>query len=301
MVAGTRPRMPYVDDMTRPPSATGRQAIAALLIGVAVGGCSDSGIVPATAGDGSPAAEVVQVIDGDTIEVRLPDGKLERVRLIGIDAPEVDEPGSEEATSGLKGLVEGEHVRMEADVSDRDRFDRLLRYVIVGDVFVNETLVREGLAAAVRYPPDTARAETLEAAEAFARGRQSGLWGVVAEPVTTDPPPTPIVISDVRFDAAGNDSQNTNGEWVQISNTGAEPTDLSNWELADEGPNHIFTFPEGFHLDPGAVLRVFSGCGDPTPTRLYFCVSGSAVWNNDGDTASLYDATGALVDQQTDR
>lgn len=296
--------MPYVDGVTRPPPATGRRMIAclALMTVFAASACSESTVATETTDDGSPSAEVVQVIDGDTIEVRLPDGTLERVRLIGIDAPEVNEPGSEEASARLAELVEGAQIRMEADVSDRDRFDRLLRYVMVGDAFVNEILVREGLAAAVQYPPDTGRAETLEAAEALARGNQSGLWGVVAEPVTTDPPTTSatIVISDVRFDAAGNDNENTNDEWVQITNTGTETTDLSNWALADEGPNNVFTFPDGFQLDPGTVMRVFSGCGDPTPTELYFCVSGSAVWNNDGDTASLYDASGALVDQRTD-
>ena len=296
--------MPYVDDMT-PPRTTGPGAIAslALFLGLLAAACSESAVAPGTADDGSPTAEVVQVVDGDTIEVRLPDGRLERVRLIGIDAPELGEPGSSEATARLTELVEGEEIRLEADVSDRDRFDRLLRYVMVGEVFVNETLVREGLAAAVRYPPDTERAETLEAAEAVARGRQSGLWGVVEDPVTTDPQPMPrgsVLITDVRFDAAGNDIENANDEWVQITNTGSEPADLSNWELTDEGPNHAFTFPGGFLLDPGADVRVLSGCGDPTPDRLYFCVSGSAVWNNDGDTASLYDASGSLVDSRSD-
>lgn len=297
--------MPYVDDMTRPPPASGRCTIAALavLLGLVAAACSGSAVAPETTDDGRPAAEVVQVVDGDTIEVRLPDGRLERVRLIGIDAPETGEPGSQEATERLAELVEGEQIRMEGDVSDRDRFDRLLRYVMVGDVFVNETLVEEGLAAAVRYPPDTARAQTLEAAESHARAARSGLWGVMADPVTTGPKTTPggsVVISEVRFDAAGNDLENANDEWVQITNTGSEPADLSNWELTDEGPNHAFTFPGGFQLDPGADVRVFSGCGDPTPTRLYFCVSGSAVWNNDGDTASLYDASGSLVDRRTD-
>lgn len=298
------PTMPYVDGMTRPPPAKRLHAIAvvALLLGLVTAACSKSSVGPETTDDGS-TAEVVQVVDGDTIEVRLSDGRLERVRLIGIDAPEVGEPGSEQATARLGELVEGERIRMDTDVSDRDRFDRLLRYVMVGDVFVNELLVREGLAAAVRYPPDTERAETLEAAEALAKGRQSGLWGVVAEPVVTDPERTSmasIAISDARFDAAGDDNENINDEWVQITNTGTEPTDLSDWELSDEGPNHVFTFPEGFQLEPGAIVRVFSGCGDATSTELYFCVSGSAVWNNDGDTASLYDASGSLVDRRTD-
>ena len=81
--------MPYVDDMT-PPRTNGPGAIAslALSLGLLAVACSESAVAPVTADDGSPTAEVVQVVDGDTIEVRLPDGRLERVRLIGIDAPD---------------------------------------------------------------------------------------------------------------------------------------------------------------------------------------------------------------------
>jgi micrococcal nuclease len=106
------------------------------------------------------------------------------VRYIGIDTPETAgspegaEPFGDEAAARNRGLVEDERVCLEQDASDVDRFDRLLRYVWLEDGrLVNEVLVAEGLADAVRFPPDTKRTETLEAAEARARRAGSGIWG----------------------------------------------------------------------------------------------------------------------------
>lgn len=96
---------------------------------------------------------VTRVIDGDTIDVER-DGQTFRVRYIGINTPERDEPCFREATEANRALVAGRQVRLERDVSDTDRFDRLLRYVYVGEVFVNEALVRDGWAEAVLYEPD---------------------------------------------------------------------------------------------------------------------------------------------------
>ena len=111
------------------------------------------------------AAIVASVTDGDTIRVVLADGSNEPVRLIGIDAPEPNDPLGPEARALLHSLVSGQSVRLVPDVSDRDGFDRLLRYVYVGDLFVNEAMVGSGLAEARRYEPDTHMADVLEEAE----------------------------------------------------------------------------------------------------------------------------------------
>ena len=98
------------------------------------------------------SAEVIRVIDGDTIEVTI-DGKVEKVRYIGIDSPEpyseeVPECFSKEASMANRNLVENKKVTLVPDLEDRDRYDRLLRYVYVGDVFVNKELVKDGFAEA---------------------------------------------------------------------------------------------------------------------------------------------------------
>ena len=104
-------------------------------------------------------ATCVRVIDGDTIEVLI-DSETYRVRYIGIDTPEMDhnDPDiralAEEATLANEALVGGKVVELEKDVSETDRYGRLLRYVYVGDIFVNAELVVLGHAQVVTYPPD---------------------------------------------------------------------------------------------------------------------------------------------------
>lgn len=125
-------------------------------------------------------AKVIRVIDGDTVELE----GGERVRYIGIDTPETQHPtqGKEcygsEARDKNKSLVEGKTVRLESDRSNTDRYDRLLRYVWVDDVLVNQVLVAEGFAFANPYPPDTRYQALFEMAEVTARLQAQGLWAV---------------------------------------------------------------------------------------------------------------------------
>ncbi len=121
---------------------------------------------------------VKRVIDGDTIE--LTDGR--RLRYIGINAPELSVQNgktcfSREATAKNKILVEGKTIRMVNDISDIDKYERLLRYVWVGDIFVNEILIREGFAQVSTFPPDVLYKDVFLAAEKQARTEMMGLWG----------------------------------------------------------------------------------------------------------------------------
>ena len=149
----------------------------------------------ARAADGAPgagseqAAWVERAIDGDT--VALATGR--HLRYIGIDAPEVrrrehgawvvdPEPFGLAALAENRRLVEGRPVRLRFDVERTDRFGRLLAYVYVGDLMVNEHLVRKGLARAHRYGRNHDFAVRLEAAERDARDRHLGLWADGAAP-----------------------------------------------------------------------------------------------------------------------
>lgn len=98
-------------------------------------------------------ARVIRAVDGDTIVVTL-NGREERVRYVGVNTPESDEICGSEATEANRRLVVGQMVRLERDTSDRDRFDRLLRYVYVGDTMVNRELIVQGYGEAVLYEPD---------------------------------------------------------------------------------------------------------------------------------------------------
>jgi len=123
-------------------------------------------------------AQVTRVIDGDTIDVTIY-GQSYRVRYIGIDTPEVypnEEPYGLEATLKNRELVEGKTVTLEKDISETDKYGRLLRYVYVDDLFVNGELVRLGYAEAVSYPPDVKYQEVLSELEREARDEGRGLW-----------------------------------------------------------------------------------------------------------------------------
>jgi micrococcal nuclease len=124
-------------------------------------------------------AQVKRIIDGDTIE--LTDGR--KVRYIGVDTPETKHPTKEQQCYGQaaseknKELVEGKTVKLEKDVSETDRYGRLLRYVWVDDQLINLVLVRDGFAIASSYPPDVAKQEIFRDAEKTAREKNVGLWG----------------------------------------------------------------------------------------------------------------------------
>jgi micrococcal nuclease len=127
-------------------------------------------------------ALVTQVVDGDTIGVEV-NGVPFRVRYIGIDAPEMpDEPGAKDSSSANRSLVEGKRIVMIRDLSEADKYGRLLRYVFADGVFVNLELVRQGFARAGYYPPDTACTAGLRAAEEEARREQLGIWGLLGSP-----------------------------------------------------------------------------------------------------------------------
>ncbi len=116
--------------------------------------------------------KVKRVIDGDTIV--LEDGH--KVRYIGIDTPEIKDCYFQEAKTKNQELVEGKEIALEKDVSETDRYKRLLRYIWVGEILVNKTLVREGYAQASTYPPDVRYQPDLISAQKQAQAEGLGIW-----------------------------------------------------------------------------------------------------------------------------
>lgn len=122
--------------------------------------------------------KVAHVVDGDTI--KLENGQV--VRYIGIDTPETVDPRKpvqcfgKEASNKNNELVEGKEVKLVKDVSETDKYGRILRYVYIGDIFVNEYLVRNGFAHSYSYPPDIKFQDQFRKAEGEARNNKRGLW-----------------------------------------------------------------------------------------------------------------------------
>ena len=247
---------------------------------------------PTSSVERTDAWRSTEIVDGDTLYVSGPAGELE-VRIIGINTPESGECFSDEATDALTELVDGNDLVLVADRSDVDQYGRALRYVETTDgVDVGAELVANGFAIARRYPPDDARADAYAELQRDAQRERLGLWAPDACGAS-DLDGVDIVI-DVNADAPGDDGLNLNGEWVRFTNAGAEPVDLDGWEVADESSSNRYTFSD-LRLEPDAEVTLFSGCGPDDDTNRYWCVSGSAVWNNSGDTVFLRDRNGNIV------
>jgi len=145
----------------------------------------DAPIGAATAPAETVEVPVVRVVDGDTIKVRYR-GKLESVRLVGIDTPEItrgkNEPFGKPAGAFLEALLADRTVLLEFDVERRDRYGRLLAYVWAqgdGDpapVFVNAQLARWGYAQLLTIPPNVKYVERLRNAVGAAKAARANLW-----------------------------------------------------------------------------------------------------------------------------
>lgn len=120
-------------------------------------------------------ARVVRVYDGDTIEINTG----QKVRYIGVDSAEfypAPQCFSKEAKKENESLVLEKEIKLVKDKSETDKYGRLLRYVYVGDVFVNDYMVRNGYAKVMTIPPDVERAGQFTEVEKVAKENRLGFW-----------------------------------------------------------------------------------------------------------------------------
>jgi len=241
--------------------------------------------VPSGSGPTQPGgletATVARVVDGDTIE--LSDGR--RVRYIGINTPEHDQPYFQEATETNRQLVANQQVQLEFDQDTFDQYGRSLAYIWVNGSLANWEIVNRGYANVFTVPPNVRYEAALRQAERDAREAGRGLWA---------PSETTLKIIHIEADAPGDDRENPNGEWIEIANQGDASVQMQGYTLKDEA-NHIYTFGN-FTVAAGASFRLFSGQGQNSSTALYWGLVGESVWNNGSDAAFLRDVQGALVD-----
>jgi micrococcal nuclease len=243
-------------------------------------------------------ATVVGITDGDTITVQLEDGTTRDLRYIGIDAPDSGVAYSDQSTAKNSELVMGKVVTLVKDVSDTDQYDRLLRYVFVDNVFVNNELVRLGLATAGSWPPDTACDNKFKATEDLAKSQAIGIWVSLlptAEPTTAAPSVAltgRVIITKIFYDGVVSDKEPD--EYVEIRNDDSNHIDLRGWSLADEA-DHTFYFPE-YVISPGETCRIYTNEVHPESCGFNYAFTSSAIWNNGGDCAYLKDSSSSIID-----
>ncbi|SDC55668.1 micrococcal nuclease [Algoriphagus faecimaris] len=128
---------------------------------------------------------VSKVVDGDTFWVLKPEGKEEKIRLIGVDTPEVRNTGrtrveyfGKESSDFAKKVLTGRKVRLEYDVQRKDRYQRTLAYVYLENgTFFNALLVKEGYATVATFPPNVKYESLFVRLQKEAREKRKGLWG----------------------------------------------------------------------------------------------------------------------------
>lgn len=223
--------------------------------------------------------KVIEVIDGDTLVL----SNNEHVRLIGINTPESERYFYGEAKEVLKLLVLNKNVRLEKDVDDRDTYGRLLRYVYIGNLFVNLEMVKRGFANVFTFPPNVKYTDKFIEADREAHTNEIGLWEKSNS--------SNIEIS-INCDAEGDDRINLNGEYVIFKNNNNFDINLSIWTVKDLSTN-IYDFGK-IIFKSGSNLILFSGKGSDSENKLYWN-STKPIWNNDHDTLYLRDADGLIV------
>jgi endonuclease YncB( thermonuclease family) len=285
-----------------PGSATGTPrgrvavAVSVALVVATVAGCGG------TSGDGDDAdaaddpegtatIRAMEIVDGDTLRVS-DRGDEETVRLIGINTPESGECFADEATDALTALVGTKPLRLLSDTSDLDRYGRRLRYVEVDGQDVGAALIEGGFAIARRYAPDVARQDAYAALQNDAQVQGRGLWAPDA--CGSAAVGAASIEIEVEPDPPGDDLDGTNGEWVRFTNTGNDSIDLSGWEVADESAGNRYRLGD-IELRAGESLMLYTACGSDTALEIFWCSTGSAVWNNDGDTIFLRDRNGNIA------
>jgi micrococcal nuclease len=224
---------------------------------------------------------VTHVVDGDTVVVN--DGT--RIRYIGINSPEKGQKYYSQAKELNRQLVVGKTIYLEYDESQFDSFGRTLAYVFTKEGFVNELIVKNGLAMEFYRSPNGKYRKILKRAEQEAKQQGLNLF-------TPSTYKSSLAIHDFNYDAEGDDNDNVNGEWIVIGNISSKPIHLSNFYFYDES-FHCYIFPE-IVLEPGKNIKIFSGSGEDTDQFLFANFS-KPIWNNSGDTLYLYDFLHRLV------
>lgn len=258
------------------------------------------------AGDGNYTSQqkpiVVDVSDGDTVDVKYPDGSVETVRIFGIDTPEKSTDLSGTSEFGVQSTAAGtaclerysnqstsfaEEKLLDKKVQvlttsgeNRGDFGRQLRYVVpVGENrSYGEMVLSEGLARVYDNKGAFDKVSEYNSIEKESKTERKGLWNCSAG--NSD-----LAITEVRSDALSSDTENPT-EFVEITNVGSEKIDIGELRISDDANNSFRLRNETLH--PGSITQIHT-C-DVSEYRsdysvvLDYC---SGLWNNDGDTVRI--------------
>jgi endonuclease YncB( thermonuclease family) len=232
----------------------------------------------------SETAQVKRVIDGDTID--LEDGR--RVRYLGVNATEWQEPFSIKAKRRNRELVEGKTVRLEFDEQKMDGFQRLLAFVYVGDMMVNAKLVEEGLAYAFIIPPNGRYSDQILALQKKAKSQKVGIWSMFDNSVDLKITQLSTIekVKSKEFHA-----------YVRIANLSVNPVNIARYSIKNDA-NDRFIFPS-FTVEPGYTFILAGGEGvngyDKNGQLRIFVNTLDSMWNAKKGVAILTNPSGKVI------
>lgn len=230
---------------------------------------------------------VAAVLDGDVMNMT----SGERVQLRGVRAPTAKEDYGIEARETARTLVNGQEVVLSVRGVPRDEHGSLVASVrsLEGDLAVS--LVERGYAWIHVVPPDDLDLTMLRTAQAAARSARRGVWG-------TERFARALHITDFVANAAGDDRENINGEYLRVCNISDQDTNLRGYTLRDRNGN-MWTLP-AVVVPVGHTIVIHSGSGtdqlNPRQPLVIYLGSDRPIWNNTEDQATLTDRSGKVVD-----
>ena len=218
---------------------------------------------------------VERVIDGDTIVV-----ENESIRLLGINSPERGEKYYEEAKEYLEFLVLNNTVKLQTEKEDRDRYDRKLRYVVIGLTNINLELVKKGLANL--YFPNGKTSSYNEFEEGWKK--------CIEERINLCEPSKEKCAICIQLEEFNNKEQE-----IIFYNRCGFSCNLEDWTIKDEGRKK-FTF-NNININPKSklMIKVSKDENDKNTDEIVYWIRKDYVWTDSGDTLFLRDPEGKLV------
>ena len=233
---------------------------------------------------------VESVYDGDTVTLATGD----KIRLRWINTPELrpPEPYGIEARSAAEGFVKGETVRLLMDGENpRDGYGRVLAGLETDRGNLTIHLLELGLGHVFVIPPDDTDLAPLLAAQKQAQEARRGIW-------TTDRYQGTLHITSFHANAAGDDRDNVNGEYLRICNITGSPLNIEGYTIT-KATGRSWTLPR-LIIPAGHTFELHSGLGthqtDAAKQLEVFLGSETPIWNNDFDRATLMDPSGNVID-----
>lgn len=243
--------------------------------------------------------KIVSVYDGDTITT----AHGEKIRIIGVNAPENGKEYDDEATELVQNLVLNKNITITVCENPRDRYGRTLASVINEEKKnIAIELLKNGLAKKYYISPcgkDTK--ELFENLEKQAQDNKVGIWSEKKNEESEEEENSFIlggglVLIEAHPNAKDPDNENLNDEYLIIKNTGSESINLKGFLLHDE-QNHIYTIPD-ITIESNDTLTIYTGKGSTTNTQYYLNLE-APIWNNSGDTLTIKDTSNTMLLQKT--